>query len=88
MISVPSSGDNSFVQAPPDIMREKFESISPNATCGSWQHPQTGDCSLVAMRKSVAGETWTHSLFLLNFLDLEVKIDGLSRQAQDKDKNT
>eukprot|EP01046_Picozoa_sp_COSAG06_P035778 COSAG06_NODE_3880_length_4809_cov_2.363482_4_plen_85_part_00 len=66
MISVPSSGDNSFVQAPPDIMREKFESISPNATCGSWQHPQTGDCSLVAMRKSVAGETWTHSLFFFS----------------------
>lgn len=37
------------MQAPPDIMRTKFESISPNATCGSWQHPQTGDCTLVAM---------------------------------------
>ena len=43
------SGDNAFVQAPPNIMRTKFESISPNATCGSWQHPQSGDCTLVAM---------------------------------------
>lgn len=43
------SGDNAFVQAPPDIMRAKFEGISPNATCGSWQRPQTGDCTLVAM---------------------------------------
>lgn len=43
------SGDNRFVQAPPDIMHGKFESISPNATCGSWQPPQTGDCTLIAM---------------------------------------
>ena len=47
------SGDNSFVQAPPDIM-ERFKTISPAETCGSWQRPQTGDCTLRAMRKSVA----------------------------------
>ena len=47
------SGDNAFVQAPPDIM-ERFEKISPQATCGSWQRPQTGSCTLPAMRKSVA----------------------------------
>ena len=47
------SGDNAFVQAPPDIM-ERFEKISPQATCGSWQRPQAGSCTLPAMRKSVA----------------------------------
>jgi arylsulfatase A-like enzyme len=47
------SGDNSFVQAPPDLVA-RFKKISPAETCGSWQRPQTGDCTLRAMRKSVA----------------------------------
>lgn len=47
------SGDNSYVQAPKDRIK-RFESISPEQSCGSWQKPLTGSCTKPAMRKSVA----------------------------------
>jgi len=47
------SGDNEYVQAPAAYI-ERFDSISPQHTCGSWAKTRDGDCTLLAMRKSVA----------------------------------
>lgn len=47
------SGDNSFVQAPQGRI-DQFEVISPASTCGSWDGTNRGECTLPAMRKSVA----------------------------------
>jgi len=48
------SGDNAYVQAPEGYI-DKFSTISPDKTCGQWQHPLQGSCTKAAMRKSVAG---------------------------------
>lgn len=48
------SANNKFVQAPKDLIARFDESISPNATCGQWELPNEGNCTKVAMRKTVA----------------------------------
>lgn len=41
-------------QAPPDKIKQ-FNSISPNETCGQYEPSLSGNCTLRAMRKSIAG---------------------------------
>ena len=46
------SGDNTYVQAPRAYI-DRLASIAPT-TCGSWDATQHGNCTLAAMRRSVA----------------------------------
>ena len=49
------SANSKYVQAPEYLLSQAdIQSISPNQTCGQWDTPMTGDCTKVAMRKSVA----------------------------------
>jgi len=47
------SGDNKYVQAP-NYLKQRFDSLSPDKTCGNWEQPLTGNCTKAAMRKTVA----------------------------------
>lgn len=47
------SANNNYLQAPKEYL-DKFDSISKNATCGQYEQVGTGDCTLLAARKSVA----------------------------------
>ena len=83
------SGDNHFVQAPPDIMEQPhFHEISPDATCGSWQTPTKG----LQLQRAVPGKLFVlhglQQLLLARRSNLTGAHGCLSTQAPDVSLNT